>query len=336
MEGFNNMFVFVTRFIIAVTLGLGTTMSWAVGANDNSYFDRSAEGWFWYDDPIIEETVEEPKMPTPEAVSPPTEPAIAVNFGPTPLSSEWIRLNIQKYLDAALDNPSSENVQAFLYLQRITMDKANAFSDASSRIVLGNPDLDESYRRPMSTKGVQSVDAISANKRDSLTAKLAKDKGIFFFYRSDCPYCHNIAPVVAMMRDLYGVPVKAISIDGKSLPGPHFVNYAVNSGQAEKLRVTTVPALYLADLNPRGGGEVVPIGQGVMAMPEIKQRMIIAAVNAGWLSEDEFEGARPYFDQGKSFAELMQSPAFQDLSEKQSGETNYVAPSYFLEAIKDK
>lgn len=304
----------------------------------SDFFENREEGWFWYEvdpDPI------EPIKPKPKVITTPPpskpKPVLAKKPSPEPGSSAWIRENVQKYLDAALDDPSPENVQAFLYLQRMTMDKANAFSDMSSLMVQGNPDLDETYRRPLNSRGVQNMDAQSANNRDLLTKKLAKDKGLLFFFRSDCPYCHAIAPVMAIMRDYMGVTVRAVSLDGKGLPGKHFEEYKINSGQAEKLNVTTVPAVYMADLSQDGQNQIVPIGQGVMAMPEIKERMIIAAVKKGWLSEKEYDTSRPIYNADNSFAHVMRSPAFKDLqsdAQSEGNDTGYVDPQKLLEAMK--
>ena len=316
---------------ICLLIAAGT--SYGTPARD-AFFDRAEEGWFWYE--VEPEPDPSPKVkPTPTPVVPqqpiPTEEPVPVE-GPAPLSAAWIRGNVEKYLDAALDNPTPENVQAFLYVQRVAMDKGNAFSDMVARVVPGNPDLDETYRRPVNTRGVNNVDAQAADVRDQITRELGQSKGMFFFFRSDCPYCHAIAPVIAVLRDLYGVNVLAISIDGKGLPGKHFETFRINRGQAQKLNVQTVPALFLADLT--GTKQIAPIGSGVMALPEIQQRMIIAAVNEGWISEDRYQEARPYFDIGRSFADAMQSPAFQRMAEESTDKTNFIPPAQIINALK--
>ncbi len=72
--------------------------------------------------------------------------------------------------------------------------------------------------------------------------QLAQHSGLFFFYRSTCPYCQRFAPIVRDFSERYGITVIPISTDGYALPS--FPNSRVDTGQAEKFHVT-VERLYL-------------------------------------------------------------------------------------------
>lgn len=40
-----------------------------------------------------------------------------------------------------------------------------------------------------------------------------------FFYRSACPHCHKMAPVIKDFTDTYQIPLQAVSTDGGSIAG---------------------------------------------------------------------------------------------------------------------
>ncbi|MEZ5936211.1 MAG: conjugal transfer protein TraF [Alphaproteobacteria bacterium] len=109
-------------------------------ADDERFFDRGQEGWFWYeplpeDDEALPIPAEQPDpAPVPDEIRPivPAEvvepPAEAEP--PKPLSAAWFRENLDGFRDRALDDPSPVNTEAYLYLQRIALERAGAFADA--------------------------------------------------------------------------------------------------------------------------------------------------------------------------------------------------------------
>ena len=99
-----------------------------------SWYERHAEGWHWYNDPekiqevepeVVPEPKEEPKKEPPKPKMMVPEPAKPKH--PVAFSSEWLNTMIPKYLSRAVDDPTPENVEAFFLLQRLAMDKAERF-----------------------------------------------------------------------------------------------------------------------------------------------------------------------------------------------------------------
>ena len=81
----------------------------------------------------------------------------------------------------------------------------------------------------------------------------------------------------------------AIAVDGLPLPSGEFPNYKVDSGQAQSLSVTTVPAVFLVD----PPNVITPIGQGAMSLDELNNRIILAAHQAGWIDDQTYYATRP-------------------------------------------
>lgn len=278
----------------AVALALPALAS----AETPTFYERKADGWFFYREPKETRREAPPppppaapvpeQPPEPEPVEPPEETAVAP--GPAPLSSAWFRENFQKYMDAAIDNPTPENVATYYYLQRIAMDKSQAFARMGERVVQDDPFLDEITRRPVTPSGVTLADRHAFNRTEGLLKSIAETAAIWFFFRSDCPYCDAQAPLLETLTRSYGFEVLAVSIDGPPLPGGRYADYAQDQGQAAQLGVISTPALFLVD--PKGP-TFSPISQGMLSLTQLEERILVAAVNEGWIREDQWRQAAP-------------------------------------------
>lgn len=85
----------------------------------------------------------------------------------------------------------------------------------------------------------------SSERRD-----LSDNYYLLFIYRSDCPHCHQLAPVLADFAQTFKVDVDAYSVDGKPLAGfsarrlsPELFHTLYLNGGFK----TAVPALFLVN-----------------------------------------------------------------------------------------
>lgn len=269
-------------------------------AADSDFYSRKAEGWFFYNEiepapePDHEKSDETQKPPKSE--DPPAEPIAAQPSGPAPMSAAWIKENLPVYLNKALDNPTQENVKAYLYLQKLSVDKADRFAQMTERVRMSDPLLDENIRRPLSTAGSRALDAKANTETNAILELIAQKAGIVMFYRSDCGYCSQEVPVLKGLTSNYGYKVRAVSLDGLPLPGNPYPDFKVNEGQAERLGVTVTPTTYLVSKN---GFQL--IGQGLLTTAAIKQRITYAALEAGLIDESDFNRTRPVENQDTVF-----------------------------------
>jgi len=184
------------------------------------FYFREQEGWFWYERELAE--VLEPKTPEQPAV--PTAPPLSETTaaGPQPLSAQWLREQMGEYRDAAIDDPTPENVALYLYLQRVALDKSSRFAAATQRAVQRDPFLDEITQRPTATFAANLTNRQAGERREAILRQIAEQAGVLFFFRSDCPYCEAQAPLLKLLEARYGFTVLPVSIDGDSLPGGAF------------------------------------------------------------------------------------------------------------------
>lgn len=258
--------------------------------NDPSFYGDKERGWFWYEEPVPEDEPVDEAPPPPEPPPPPKEAKAeqppAKPAGAKPLSAEWFRKNMEKYRDKAIDEPTPENVSAYMYLQRVVLDKSEKFAQVTQQVVMSDPVLDENSRRPTATFGAFAMDDKSTQGTDKAAKKLAETAGLWFFYASTCEFCIKEAGVLKGLMNAYGFKVLPIALDGLPLPGGEFPDFTNDRGQAKKLGVETTPALFLVKPGPDGGA--IQLGQGLLSGEEIVKRTITLAHLNNWLNEDEY------------------------------------------------
>jgi conjugal transfer pilus assembly protein TraF len=192
-------------------------------------------------------------------------------------TAEELRAELKRREDVAIMNPTPQNIRSYLEMNAYMQTKASNFADSWRRVVWQNPDLDYSQRRPVNN----SANKTFLNERDKRVEQhlkaLAIEHGILFFYRSDCPYCHAVAPVLQNLASKYGFDVLAVATDGQALPGwPS--QFRTNDGQFEtllqqhNLKDAVVPAIFIAN---KTTGETAPIGMGVLANTELIERIFV-------------------------------------------------------------
>lgn len=141
-------------------------------ASDGQFYQRGQEGWFWY------QVIPEPEQPD-ELIEPETGVVESSQSELKPFSAAWFREHMQSFMDKAIDEPTNENVRAYLYLQRVMMDKGSQFADVSQQVVMGDPVLDEISRRPLATYAANRMDREAGAQRDVALGEVAKRAGLF-------------------------------------------------------------------------------------------------------------------------------------------------------------
>lgn len=267
-----------------IALLLAATMAWPLfvaAIEHDGYYERKEEGWFW------KEFIPEPEPPPLETPVPEQVPAAPQ--APEPFSAAWLREQIPLARDRAMEQPTSENVRAFYYLQRYAMDMAERFATVSQQVTLTDPLLDENNRRPLSTYGSGVVDQVARERKEEIAQKISTEVGLWYFYRSDCPYCKAQEPVLARLQQKLGLVVLPIALDGKAMEDSHFKMFVPDRGQARMLKVTQTPTLYMV----KKPNEYVLLSEGLLTDEGFVQRMIVGAREAGWISEQEFNETKP-------------------------------------------
>jgi conjugal transfer pilus assembly protein TraF len=216
-----------------------------------------------------------PWYPPDRAAPQPAEPSPLPPAAPRPAireltSTKAIREELERLRDEAVINPTRENVRTYLDAQQYVMGKGSAFADMARRVVWETAELDYSLRRPTNALAIDVQRSSRREAREQAIARLATENGLFFFFRGDCPYCHQLAPILKSLQDVHGIEIFAVSLDGGRLP--QFPHAYPDNGISRVLEVAQVPALFLSSKIER---RVQPIGYGMLAADEILERMYV-------------------------------------------------------------
>lgn len=152
------------------------------------------------------------------------------------------------------------------------MDRATSLSRAAERLAWAHPELFAAHDdgiRPVNPLALQAYDAQGKFDRERRLRETAQTHGIYFFFRSDCPYCDVYAPLLADFARKYGFSVLSISLDGRGTETiPRFVT---DNGAAQAFGVTRWPATFLVNPTTR---DVMALGAGVLNEVDLAQRIV--------------------------------------------------------------
>lgn len=247
-----------------VCLLLISLPSLCFAVDEAQWFERQAEGWFWYIDPPPEEEQAEATEEIPVEVTPIPSPIV---IDPK-AELEAFQEKLENAQALAIMQPTHANVMTYLYLQKEAMDRSQRFSEVWQQVVWTTPALDHTLVRPTSPKAVHAYYDERNDHRKQNLKQLAQTHGLFYFFRESCPYCQQFSPILKSFAKRHGFHVTAISMDGGPTPG--FDNYRMDNGTASRLGVQTVPAVYLVEPKSR---HVQPVSFGLLGPTELEERI---------------------------------------------------------------
>ncbi len=259
---------------IAFTVTAAQSLAQATDSDRHSvsYWTDRQRGWHFYEDPEPEPIKQPPPRVTaavPAVNAAPRKPPEIVAF-------EHIQQKLDEYRNVAIMNPTEANVRRYMELESSIVRQASLFADVAQRVAWSTPELDPTLQgRPVNAKALEVFEQDQLQARSQSIATLGRDHVLFFFFRSDCPYCHAFAPTVAAFQARYGINVVPISIDGGGIPG--FPDPRRDNGIASTLHVTQVPAVFLAQPFT---GKITPIGFGVLSESQLLERISIISAPA--------------------------------------------------------
>jgi len=256
--------------VIVAVLGSGTpAFAQPLDGEGAAWWGRSIwrnpeRGSLWY--PPARAVLEEPTDPAkPEAKATPKPKPTEVQ------QMAAIKERLTELREVAIINPTHENVRAYIAFQEENAQRASVFADTWRRVLWETPDLQYQFR-PTNATGLQAYDTQYGQTLRGSLAGLANTHGLYFFFRSDCPYCHAMAPTLKLLEQQHGIKIVAISLDGKGIS--QFPGAVADAGQAARLGVKSVPAFYLAAPSQR---TVMPLGTGVLSLNDLEDRIYTQA-----------------------------------------------------------
>jgi conjugal transfer pilus assembly protein TraF len=267
--------------MIRLLLSIAAVLASASALAERPHWQSNPDGWHFYRDPTLAEP--EPPVPPP----PPAKGGAGQGGPPAPLSAAWIRENLDRYRDLAIDDPTPENVELYAYLQRLSMDKAERFAQVMGQVVVANPELDETARRAITTPQKMAIAEATRQAREATLGRLAQELGLWYFYSSTCSFCLRQSPILERVSRRFGLRVLPISLDGEPMPDGSYPRYLIDEGQSKRLNVKVTPTLMIA----KPPSTIVMLSEGLRTDKEIEDRLLQLANTHGWISPEEYAAA---------------------------------------------
>lgn len=243
------------KSLIAFALIVGcAAAAFAQSWYEDTIWSRPDRAYQWYPDPAEQKAAQEQQTGKPTEVN----------------QFEQLQKQLVEARQVAVMNPTEDNLKKYIQLQEVVLSQAATFTDQWQRVIWSNPDLDYSLKgRPTDATAIKAYDQNRGQDKAAAIQAMARDNGILFFYRSDCPYCHAMAPILRQFASQYGLRVMAVSLDNGPMEG--YPDALPNNGIAERLGVTTVPAVFVMDTQSKS---FKPVGYGVLSQSELESRFL--------------------------------------------------------------
>ena len=266
----------MTRAVMrALKRALAATVVWAAlgapaaGAEWRAWCGDAGSGaslgWHFYCDRREPEPAPEPTFEPPATTVP----------GSATARIEAMRRALKEARAAAILDPSTAKVTAYLRLQQETLQRAAAFSDAFRRTVWATPELDYTLRRPVGALAKRLWSDERREARDRALAALSERYGLIYLGHAGCAACRVFGPLLRAFSLRHGLDVLAVSLTGEALEG--WPEAVADNGRAARLGLggAPVPAVVLFDTQTKA---VLPVGFGVMAEDEMAERIFALTV----------------------------------------------------------
>ena len=250
------------NYAIAAGVGIALAVLAAPPATAAEWRSWCGEGlgWHFYCDRQDEA---ERSAPTPA-------PPSAGDARPATERIEEMRRRMEEARAAAILDPSTANVTAYLRLQQETLQRAAAFSDAFRRTVWATPELDYTLKRPVGALAKQLWSDERREARDRALATLGDRYGLIYLGHAGCAGCKVFGPLLRAFAMRHGLDVLAVSLTGEALEG--WPEAVPDNGRSARLGLAgaPVPAVVLFDTETK---KVLPVGFGVMAEDQLAMRI---------------------------------------------------------------
>jgi conjugal transfer pilus assembly protein TraF len=168
------------------------------------------------------------------------------------------------------------------------MDSADRFSSVYQRVSTVDPLLDENRARPTWGPAADLAARQADTNKTVLLKNISQRFGIWFFFRSDCSPCHQLAPILHTFGALYGFTVLPVSVDHRDMPSNPWQRYVNDQGHVQQLQVQSTPTLLLASKT----GDFFQISDSVISIEEMSRRIIEIAANSNVISEEQYASTR--------------------------------------------
>lgn len=225
-------------------------------APDASLKEKADKGWWWYEQAVKkQEETNNPSPTQPLAREPSKEEQCKkkdtwkpdCGFIDPGNDFEFQAKQRDELMQGmVMSNNDPKAVEAVQYYMKWMTDRAIQVANIWYYNMAQNPDLNPSTNAPISQFGLRLASEVEKADKQSLFKKIAEEGALVYFSRSDCHYCHSMAPSILKVSKSTGIEVWDASLDDTCMPNfKKCLTAAKTTKPAQILQVATVPTLFL-------------------------------------------------------------------------------------------
>ena len=274
---------------VALALGAVALHAAAQAVATAPHGDAYGDAFLDYRPYVVPAAPEAASMPPPARAAAAPQPA-APKAGPQQVNVAFLRKVYPMLEERAINDPTDENIAAYMYTKRIILDKAQRFSQGIGRVLRQDPLLDENNRVPYASTGALSVRNADYLAQQKAVEELARIGGLVAFVDSTCRFCAMQLPVLDMMKRAHNIEYLVVSLDGsrpKGFKGP----LVPDNGLFRKLGLKLTPSIvfvprpraYVGAADPN---QYLIVAQGFYALDELVKQVAFAGHDTKLLSAD--------------------------------------------------
>ncbi len=255
--------------LVCISLFIMNAEGYAKHNQAKTWYEAPDAGWSWYIDPPLRSKPANRPDEKSQSLHPDNNAASKSDAQGSYVHTremEKARKDFEELQARAILYPTLENVLAFQKAYNRIVNRSSNFEKTwmVSSLLSG-----ENYREAdwPSSRHRQIYQEKMEKQLEEDIFVLAKTHGLFFLFRKDCPYCHEMAPAVRQLADRYHFAIKAISPDGQ--PVEAFPDAVRDNGTIGQMNPEGVFPMVLL-VNPRSG-QTIPLARGLISPSELKE-----------------------------------------------------------------
>jgi conjugal transfer pilus assembly protein TraF len=257
-------------------LTLGHCNALRVEAEENSFYQDTKHGWFWYEDPPPEQ----------ENIDLPIKQQSRNESHPTPSLDSYTIDDLwnmhpddfQELLNVlqkkAVQSPTEQNILEYLTMQDTARRKALAYTNATMYVTQKYGELfNVNHVYPTAGPGITARVSMQNDEISQTINRAGNDHALIFFVSPGCGFCEKQAGILSYFVDKYGWQIKTVDISR-------------NVNSVARFNITITPTLLLIK---KGEDNYMTVASGVIAMTELERKLYRAIrLLQGNTQEDTF------------------------------------------------
>jgi conjugal transfer pilus assembly protein TraF len=241
-----------------ILLLLGASSAFA----ENRFYNDRERGWYY------RECINCEEQDKPKETKKLTKPLSEMDSKQVLDTLESVQKELQVRQARFTLEPTVENARSFLDYQRLMFKNGTEAGEAMQTAIIKYPYLDSRIENPIHSQAIK-VQTIEQDKANDLKIKeFAQQFKLLYFFKGDCPYCHEFQPVLENVRQNYGFEVEAISSDGAK--HSNFLT-RIDNGLTAKLNITTYPTIIAYNSQ---NDIYLPVSRGFMPETDFKLNIL--------------------------------------------------------------